>query len=186
MIAAHDLYCCLLPQCEALRTCRSGFPIATVQCRCLPLLRSVVCCNQLWDFFVNSSFRVPVVLDVFVSFSEICVSIRTSRRVGRLWPFCIHKSSEQVQGAECLCRHWQLNTFCYKLQPIKWCSELSTPHQSWLSWFDSRPGHTEDVKNGTCRLPSLVLGVDGWVRRERRFTRGAATDLPLVQHSLWK
>jgi len=26
----HDLYCCLLPRCEALRTCRSGFPIATV------------------------------------------------------------------------------------------------------------------------------------------------------------
>ena len=25
MIAARDLYCCLLPQCEALRTC---FPIA--------------------------------------------------------------------------------------------------------------------------------------------------------------
>jgi len=28
-IATHDLYCCLLPWCEALRTCRSGFPIAT-------------------------------------------------------------------------------------------------------------------------------------------------------------
>jgi len=27
----HDLYCCLLPRCEALRTCRSGFPIATVE-----------------------------------------------------------------------------------------------------------------------------------------------------------
>jgi len=25
VIAAHDLYCCLLPQCEALRTGRSGF-----------------------------------------------------------------------------------------------------------------------------------------------------------------
>ena len=25
----HDLYCCLLPRCEALRTCRSGIPIAT-------------------------------------------------------------------------------------------------------------------------------------------------------------
>ena len=25
----HDLYCYLLPQCEPLRTCRSGFPIAT-------------------------------------------------------------------------------------------------------------------------------------------------------------
>ena len=29
VIVAHDLYCCLLPQCEALRICRSGFPIAT-------------------------------------------------------------------------------------------------------------------------------------------------------------
>ena len=29
VIAAHDLYCCLLPQCEALHTCHSGFPIAT-------------------------------------------------------------------------------------------------------------------------------------------------------------
>ena len=26
---ACDLHCCLPPQCEALRTCRSGFPIAT-------------------------------------------------------------------------------------------------------------------------------------------------------------
>jgi len=25
----HDLYCCLLPRREAVRTCRSGFPIAT-------------------------------------------------------------------------------------------------------------------------------------------------------------
>jgi len=32
VIAASDLYCCLLPQCEALRTCRSGFPIATKWC----------------------------------------------------------------------------------------------------------------------------------------------------------
>ena len=31
VIAAHGLYCCLLPQCEALRTCRSGFPIATLR-----------------------------------------------------------------------------------------------------------------------------------------------------------
>jgi len=25
----HDLYCCLLPRCEALRACRSEFPVAT-------------------------------------------------------------------------------------------------------------------------------------------------------------
>ena len=30
VIMACELYCCLLPQCEALRTCRSGFPIATL------------------------------------------------------------------------------------------------------------------------------------------------------------
>ena len=29
---ACELYCCLLPQCEALRTCRSGYPIATKWC----------------------------------------------------------------------------------------------------------------------------------------------------------
>ena len=29
VIMACELYCCLLPQCEALRTCRMGFPIAT-------------------------------------------------------------------------------------------------------------------------------------------------------------
>ena len=29
VISSGDLYCCLLPQCEALRTCRSSFPITT-------------------------------------------------------------------------------------------------------------------------------------------------------------
>jgi len=28
----HDFYCCFLPRCEALRTCRSGFPIVTKWC----------------------------------------------------------------------------------------------------------------------------------------------------------
>ena len=30
VIMACELYCCLLPQCEAVRICRLGFPIATV------------------------------------------------------------------------------------------------------------------------------------------------------------
>ena len=30
VISSGDLYCCLLPRCEALRTCRSGFPMATI------------------------------------------------------------------------------------------------------------------------------------------------------------
>ena len=29
VISSSDLYCWLLPRCKALRTCRSGFPIAT-------------------------------------------------------------------------------------------------------------------------------------------------------------
>jgi len=32
VISSGGLYCCLLPRCEALRTCRSGFPIATKWC----------------------------------------------------------------------------------------------------------------------------------------------------------
>ena len=31
VISSGDLYCCLLPRCEALRTSRSGFPITTVK-----------------------------------------------------------------------------------------------------------------------------------------------------------
>jgi len=30
VISSGDLNCCLLPQCETLRTCRSGFPIAAI------------------------------------------------------------------------------------------------------------------------------------------------------------
>jgi len=29
VIMPCELYCCLLPRCDALRTCRSGYPIAT-------------------------------------------------------------------------------------------------------------------------------------------------------------
>ena len=38
VISTGDLYCCLLPRGEALRTCRSGFPIATVETvwACIP------------------------------------------------------------------------------------------------------------------------------------------------------
>jgi len=42
VISSGDLYFCLLPRCEALRTCRSGFPIATVLLRVkIPFLKRV-------------------------------------------------------------------------------------------------------------------------------------------------
>jgi len=37
VIAVHDLYCCLLPRCGALRTCSSGFPIATMSLKKIQL-----------------------------------------------------------------------------------------------------------------------------------------------------
>jgi len=47
-------------------------------------------------------------------------------------------------------------------------------------------GHTKDLKNGTCDLSSLVLGVDGWVQgnssTSAAFTLKAAT-WPKVQES---
>jgi len=49
----HDLYCCLLPRCEALLTCRSKFPIARKWC-----------CDQDWDeerwVFTRQKKRSPV------------------------------------------------------------------------------------------------------------------------------
>ena len=42
MISSGDLCCCLLPRCEALRTCRSGFLIATKCTTSVTLAMSIV------------------------------------------------------------------------------------------------------------------------------------------------
>jgi len=57
VIMACELYCCLLPQCDALRTCSSGFPIAKKWC-CDQDMKVVLCetyakrtcdrCGSLW------------------------------------------------------------------------------------------------------------------------------------------
>jgi len=76
VIAARELYCCLLPQCEALRTCRSGFS----DCNTSPLymsLKKIECNNSMSSvvievkvitvtkiYFLNyrlsASFRYPL------------------------------------------------------------------------------------------------------------------------------
>jgi len=43
---ACELYCCLLPQCEALRLCRSGFPIATELTGIIIALEHTLCNNR--------------------------------------------------------------------------------------------------------------------------------------------
>ena len=43
VILSGDLYCYLLPRCEALRTCRSGFPIATPANNCITKMQNNIC-----------------------------------------------------------------------------------------------------------------------------------------------
>ena len=63
-IATHDLYCCLLPRCKALRTCCSGFPIATG-------LTNKLLLDSLW--YWN---RVVSGLIVFSCFGWVTVGFR--------------------------------------------------------------------------------------------------------------
>jgi len=62
---ACELYCCLLPQCEAFRICRSGFPIATIaptdvnNFSKMKLTKSR-CRSQLTDEHLPSQLRVVV------------------------------------------------------------------------------------------------------------------------------
>jgi len=51
VISSGDLYCCLLPRCEGLRTCRSGFPIATKWCcdQDVEVVRSSAFTQRTWD-----------------------------------------------------------------------------------------------------------------------------------------
>jgi len=53
VISLGDLYCCLLPQCEALRTCCSGFPIATKWCcdQDVKVVPSAAFTKRTWDLF---------------------------------------------------------------------------------------------------------------------------------------
>jgi len=61
---ACELYCCLLPQCEALRICRSGFPIATLPCAWKSLI-SVACLIfpfLLWPTLLTCGSRASVTM----------------------------------------------------------------------------------------------------------------------------
>ena len=62
VISSGDLYCCLLPRCEALRTCRSGFPIATKWC-----------CHQDVEVVLISAFPQKNVRSVWFGRCVDCV-----------------------------------------------------------------------------------------------------------------
>jgi len=56
VIAACDLYCCLLPQCEALRACRSGFPIATMWSLFCVLFAHLCLVRYCWQKFSSTLY----------------------------------------------------------------------------------------------------------------------------------
>jgi len=51
-----DLYCYLLPQSEALRTCRSGFPIATTGKHQLNAGKKLRSCCYFWGLILSKIF----------------------------------------------------------------------------------------------------------------------------------
>ena len=78
VILSGDLCCCLLPQCEALRTCRSGFPIAAVDVSyCVNGFHADSCHNQApFGLVVGVAlFMVPVVIFFFQKFLNFCSQI---------------------------------------------------------------------------------------------------------------
>jgi len=88
-IATHDLYCCLLLQCEALGMCRPGFPIATIR---LAAGIAFSLCFRVWNVslfpleYSSLLNRVPslawVQLNLKNRIPENCVELRRERKLG--------------------------------------------------------------------------------------------------------
>jgi len=67
VISSGALYCCLLPQCEALRTCRSGFPITKTAM------------SQYVYVARTNSNRVIASCDLYCCLLPQCEALRTCR-----------------------------------------------------------------------------------------------------------
>ena len=90
VISSGDLYCCLLPQCEALRTCRSGFPIATKRCcdQDVKVVRSAAFTQRTCDWCGSLWKGGDVVATSPVVLRWLCDSTRTGC-AWRITPLCM-------------------------------------------------------------------------------------------------
>ena len=90
VISLVELYCCLLPQCKALRTCRSGFPITTKWC-CNEDVKVVLCAslykkNVRLVLFVAkrrgccSNHSAGIVLNALFATNRMCTKNNTRTR----------------------------------------------------------------------------------------------------------
>ena len=70
VISLGDLYCCLLPQCEALRTCRSRFLIATQEIYFLSFTCAIHEYDQRWTcawIWIQILWHFNILMDVDVT-----------------------------------------------------------------------------------------------------------------------
>jgi len=74
VISSADLYCCFLPQCEALRRCRSGFPIGTISTNI-----------YIRNFFSFSSTLAIYLQQRFFVFGSAMAVLRSWRSVSTNW-----------------------------------------------------------------------------------------------------
>ena len=93
VISSGDLYCCLLSRCEALRTCRSGFPIATVL-------------KFPWSYSIQASFD-PFSPAKTPNLTEICNLM--SRKAIELESYPNHPRIQQVLWSKS-----KKNDFCFR------------------------------------------------------------------------
>ena len=73
VISSGDLYCCLLPRCEVLRTCRSGFPIATLriqQNQCFALFQRRRLCDDVFSTLADEFGNFGAVFDTAIKESN--------------------------------------------------------------------------------------------------------------------
>ena len=80
VIMACELYCCLLPQCEALRICRSGFPIAITPS--LPHSNTYLCSAR---FIVNITHQHDKDITLQAIYCCACYLVGLLIITSRIW-----------------------------------------------------------------------------------------------------
>jgi len=110
VIAEHDLYCCLLPQCAALHTCRSDFPIARQWPSQKGHAIDAVCCKkegmllQTLDTNMRTikqndwcTRRVIAVYVLYCCFQPQCEALRTCHSDFSIATICRQTSTNSAQ-----------------------------------------------------------------------------------------
>jgi len=190
VISSGDLYCCLLPQCEALCTCRSGFPIATLlQCACIGHFHSLTLTLDLSDLWKHS-FR-------FTHATLHTISKCAAYRYQRSLPRCISSGvTDGGRGANC--SHGKINAKTGPPRSILLAfSRLLFLCIFWSVFWRSRIDmHTDHIDGHAHRFGFTIIsqvfnGMLGWEKRlvtplwVKGFTLSEASSYAIV-HSLTK